>query len=90
MWNENYALLSYNEKHSKDSALYFAGDGYSLESGWLEPAMRGAINSVCHIIKILAEHSIMTLISIKPFLKPPIGLLCKTNWFFINKKRVSF
>lgn len=51
MWNENYSLYSYNQKYSGKSGLYFAGDGYSLESGWFEPAMRTAIDGVIQFLK---------------------------------------
>ena len=51
MWNENYALYTYNQNYSDKSSLYFAGDGYSLESGWFEPALRTALDSVCKVLK---------------------------------------
>lgn len=50
MWNENRALLAYNQNHSARSSLYFAGDAYSLTSGWLEPALRSAVDATLHIL----------------------------------------
>jgi len=51
MWNENYALFAYNQNYSKESGILFAGDGYSLESGWVEPAYRTALDAVCRVIQ---------------------------------------
>lgn len=48
---ENYELLNYNRKHSEESHLYFAGEAYSVEGGWIEPAARLALDAVIHLIK---------------------------------------
>ena len=50
-WDESYALLRYNQTFSANSNLYFAGEGFSVEGGWTEPALRSALDSVIHIIK---------------------------------------
>jgi tryptophan 2-monooxygenase len=50
-WNENYTLLKYNQKFSATSNLYFAGEAFSVEGGWTEPAFRGALDAVIHVIK---------------------------------------
>jgi tryptophan 2-monooxygenase len=33
------------------SHLYFAGEAYSVEGGWVEPALRSALDAVMHIVK---------------------------------------
>ena len=50
-WIQNYDLLAYNQTYSKDSGIYFAGEAYSVEGGWTEPAIRSALDAVVHIIK---------------------------------------
>lgn len=50
-WNQNYALLRYNEKNSEYSGLYMAGEAFSVEGGWTEPALRGALEAVLYICK---------------------------------------
>lgn len=47
---DNYAVLRYNQEYSKKSRIYFAGEAFSVEGGWTEPALRGALDSVVHII----------------------------------------
>jgi tryptophan 2-monooxygenase len=44
-------LMSYNRDYSARSRLYLAGEGYSADAGWTEPALRGAVDAVinlCH------------------------------------------
>lgn len=50
-WDENFAVMSYNQEHSASSGLYFAGENYSLEGGWTEPALRTAIDAVLHVVR---------------------------------------
>lgn len=50
-WNQDYQLLRYNQEYSKDSGLYFAGEAFSVEGGWTEPALRSALDAVIHVIK---------------------------------------
>jgi tryptophan 2-monooxygenase len=50
-WNSDYSLLTYNQRYGSKSHLYFAGEGYSLEGGWVEPALRSALDAVIHLIK---------------------------------------
>jgi tryptophan 2-monooxygenase len=50
-WEHDYTLLRYNQEHSADSHVYYAGEAYSVEGGWTEPAMRMAIDAVIHIAK---------------------------------------
>lgn len=42
-------LLSYNRKYSKESGLLFAGEAYSVDAGWTEPCLRGAVDAVINI-----------------------------------------
>jgi len=43
-------LLTYNEKCSMNSGLYLAGEAYSVEGGWVEPALRSALHAVIYLI----------------------------------------
>lgn len=47
----NYAQLTWNQNHSASKRVYFAGEFASLEGGWIEPAMRGALDAVVNIVK---------------------------------------
>ncbi|HEY9667058.1 MAG TPA: FAD-dependent oxidoreductase, partial [Coleofasciculaceae cyanobacterium] len=49
-WNENHVLLRYNQEISGESNLYFAGEAFSVEGGWTEPALRSALDAVIHAI----------------------------------------
>lgn len=49
--DENYILLRYNQNRSHDTGIYFAGEAFSVTGGWTEPAFRGALDAVIHIIK---------------------------------------
>jgi tryptophan 2-monooxygenase len=42
--------LSYNQQFSKRSKLYFAGENYGVEGGWLEPALRSALDCVLQLL----------------------------------------
>jgi tryptophan 2-monooxygenase len=48
-WTLDYALLTYNQNISAASGLYFAGEGYSVEGGWTEPALRLALDAVINL-----------------------------------------
>jgi len=50
-WDLDYALLSYNQDHSAASGLYFAGEAYSVEGGWTEPAVRLGLDAVLHVVQ---------------------------------------
>ncbi len=50
-WIEDYSLLTYNQKYSAKSQLYFAGEGFSVQGGWTEPALRGALDAVVYLVK---------------------------------------
>jgi tryptophan 2-monooxygenase len=49
-WDSDYALLTYNREYSAASHLYLAGEAYSVEGGWVEPALRSALDAVIHLI----------------------------------------
>ena len=51
MFNSDHGLFTYNEKYSHKSGMYFAGEGYSVEGGWLEPAFRTALDAVLRVIE---------------------------------------
>lgn len=42
-------LMQYNRMYSSVSGLYFAGESYSVDAGWTEPAFRGALDAVINI-----------------------------------------
>lgn len=50
-WNLDYSLLRYNQDYSATSGLYFAGEGYSVEGGWTEPALRLALDAVVNVLQ---------------------------------------
>lgn len=50
-WNLDYSLLSYNQNYSAASGLYFAGEGYSVEGGWTEPALRLGLDAVINLMQ---------------------------------------
>ncbi|HYR28208.1 MAG TPA: amine oxidase, partial [Thermoanaerobaculia bacterium] len=50
-WTMNYALLAYNQQYSQSSRLYLAGETFSVEGGWTEPALRLALDAVIRIIQ---------------------------------------
>jgi tryptophan 2-monooxygenase len=47
---DNLCMLSHNQDHGQRSGLYFAGEGYSVEGGWAEPAMRSALDALLWIV----------------------------------------
>jgi len=47
-WNSTRVPMTYNQEESKESKLYFAGEGYHADAGWVEPAFRSAIDAVLH------------------------------------------
>lgn len=46
----NMLDLSYNQNYAGKSGLYFAGENYSVEGGWTEPALRSAVDAVIQMI----------------------------------------
>lgn len=43
------SLMRYNRDYSALSGLYFAGESFSVDAGWTEPAMRGAVDAVVNL-----------------------------------------
>jgi tryptophan 2-monooxygenase len=43
--------LTYNRDYSAASRLYLAGESYSVEGGWVEPAFRSALDAAIHVVK---------------------------------------
>ncbi|MEM7255716.1 MAG: FAD-dependent oxidoreductase, partial [Pseudomonadota bacterium] len=42
--------LAYNQEYASRSRLYFAGENYSVEGGWTEPALRSALDGVLRLL----------------------------------------
>lgn len=50
-WMDTQYPMAYNQEKSSVSHIYFAGEAYSVDAGWTEPALRGAIDAVLHIAR---------------------------------------
>lgn len=48
-YDDAVSLLRYNRDYGAACGLYFAGEAYSVDAGWTEPALRGAIDAVIHL-----------------------------------------
>lgn len=48
--NLSSLLLTFNSTYAAQSQLYFAGDAYSQESGWLEPAFRLGTDAALNLV----------------------------------------
>jgi tryptophan 2-monooxygenase len=46
----NHALLAYNQDYSARSKLYLAGEAYAIDGGWVESALRMALDAVLHVL----------------------------------------
>lgn len=46
---EAVSLMKYNRDYAHVSGLYLAGESFSVDAGWTEPCLRGAIDSVIHL-----------------------------------------
>ena len=49
---EAVSLMKYNRDYAHLSGLYLAGESFSVDAGWTEPCLRGAIDAiinVCHV-----------------------------------------
>jgi len=42
-------LMKYNRDYGATSGLYLSGESFSVDAGWTEPCLRGAIDAVIHI-----------------------------------------
>lgn len=43
------SLMKYNRDYAHVSGLYLSGESFSVDAGWTEPCLRGAIDAVIHI-----------------------------------------
>ncbi len=43
------SLMKYNRDYAHVSGLYLAGESFSVDAGWTEPCLRGAIDTVIHL-----------------------------------------
>ena len=43
------SLMKYNRDYSHVSGLYLSGESFSVDAGWTEPCLRGAIDAVIHL-----------------------------------------
>jgi len=48
-YGDAVSLMAYNREYAGVSGLYFSGESFSVDAGWTEPALRGAIDAVIHI-----------------------------------------
>lgn len=48
-YGDAVSLLAYNRDYSYRSNFYLAGESFSLDAGWTEPSMRGAIDAVINL-----------------------------------------
>lgn len=47
----NHELLAHNQRNGGESGLYFAGEGFSVEGGWTEPALRMGLDAAMYVIR---------------------------------------
>ena len=43
------SLMQYNRDYAHVSGLYLSGESFSVDAGWTEPCLRGAIDAVIHL-----------------------------------------
>ncbi|RZA14691.1 MAG: amine oxidase, partial [Proteobacteria bacterium] len=48
-YQDAVGLMSYNRDYSSLSGLYFAGESFSVDAGWTEPALRGAVDAAINL-----------------------------------------
>lgn len=46
---EAVSLMKYNRGHAHISRLYLSGESFSVDAGWTEPCLRGAIDAVINL-----------------------------------------
>ncbi|MHC8307247.1 flavin monoamine oxidase family protein [Pseudomonas sp. PB3P13] len=46
---EAVSLMKYNRDFANVSGLYLSGESFSVDAGWTEPCLRGAVDAVIHI-----------------------------------------
>lgn len=48
---EAVSLMKYNRDYGNASGLYLCGESFSVDAGWTEPCLRGAVDAIinlCH------------------------------------------
>jgi monoamine oxidase len=55
-WHNDYELLNFNSLHAAKTGVYFAGEAYSVEGGWIEPALRSAIDAVAFLARDVSRQ----------------------------------
>jgi monoamine oxidase len=48
-YHDAVSLMSYNREYGAQSGLYLSGESFSVDAGWTEPCLRGAVDAVIHI-----------------------------------------
>jgi monoamine oxidase len=48
-YSDAVELMKYNRDYGAQSGLYLSGESFSVDAGWTEPCLRGAIDAVIHI-----------------------------------------
>ena len=48
-YSDAVSLMSYNREYGTRSGLYLSGESFSVDAGWTEPCLRGAVDAVIHI-----------------------------------------
>lgn len=48
-YHEAVSLMKYNRDYAHLSGLYLSGESFSVDAGWTEPCLRGAIDAVIHL-----------------------------------------
>ena len=46
---EAVSLMKYNRDYAHVSGLYLSGESFSVDAGWTEPCLRGAIDAIIHL-----------------------------------------
>ncbi|WP_260952977.1 flavin monoamine oxidase family protein [Serratia marcescens] len=50
------SLLTYNRDTAAHSGLYLAGESFSVDAGWTEPSLRGAIDTIINLCNNTGAH----------------------------------
>ena len=50
------SLLAYNRDTAAHSGLYLAGESFSVDAGWTEPSLRGAIDTIINLCNNTGAH----------------------------------
>lgn len=53
---EAVSLMKYNRDYAHLSGLYLSGESFSVDAGWTEPCLRGAIDAIIHLCHTTHAH----------------------------------